>query len=238
MKKTIILAVALTLVLSGMALAAVVSTKHDMRLRAGATYTGSQVCVFCHHPHRGAQTGGNVNDDLLWNMCYNELAAGYPTYSPTDTTTDAVTGDPTVKPQSILCMSCHDSANGAASYYQSAADGTMGSASPKVTAGLYDIGTTFTDDHPIGFTYPTALAANVGDLATTVTDVDGTDYIISAAGGGAEGSYPLFGATGAGSMECSTCHNVHDAGPSPDLIQFMRGEVDNSSICIDCHTTK
>lgn len=241
MKKAIILAVALTLVFSGIALATVVDTKHDIRTRAGVTYSGDQVCVFCHHPHRGAQTGNNINDQLLWNMCYDEDAKGYSTYAQTDTTTDGVDGSATDKPQSILCMSCHDGTNGAPSFLQDAADGTITGDGPITFAsGIYDIGTTFTDDHPIGFVYPTAGAANVGDLETNTVTAEGTTYILGTTGAATnDASYPLFGGgLGTGTMECSTCHNVHDAGPSPTLVQFMRGEIADSSICIDCHTAK
>jgi hypothetical protein len=227
MKKTLIIVLALSLVLAGIAVATVVSSKHDMRANvtvsgrtiSSAGSTTSQVCVFCHHPHRG--TNALVTSVLLWNI--SDGGNSYATYDSPETNIVTINGSDVTDATSLLCMGCHDGgANNA--YIQKTADGTLGAV--PLFAGSSDaanLGTTLADDHPIEFTYPTAWAAGLDDIQLG----DGT--IVTGAGGQ---SYPLF----SGTMQCATCHAVHDPGTAG--VQFMRGPIADSEICIDCHTAK
>lgn len=237
MKKALILALALTLLAVGLGIAGVTSSKHDLGVNGptasaailGNQGTTSQVCVYCHHPH--GNRGGD--QDLLWNV--NSSAAGpYATYNGSATTTANVTGAAIDKAQSTLCMSCHDGTAGEISFYKAAADGTLGDFTWETDA-LADLGGDLKDDHPMGFIYPVTGETNVGDLAIPSADTSfGTSYSVAA-------TYPLYGDTvDTATMECSTCHAVHNGG-SPK-IQFMRGDttdlITGSAICKDCHTTK
>ena len=86
---------------------------------------------------------------------------------------------------------------------------------------------TFEDDHPVDFTYPTAFAAGLDDIKLAVGD--------SVTGQQSSSDYPLVN----GSMQCSTCHNVHDPGSAIGTgIQFLRGPIADSEMCRDCHTSK
>lgn len=229
MKKILILAVAVSLVIAGVAMATVVSTKHDMRAEtaAGVKASGSateQVCVFCHHPHRGSNT--SVTTVLLWNV--SGPASTYPTYAGS-ASMSATGGSPITDTgagaYSFLCMACHDETAGNNAFIKAAVDGTLGTP-PDLSGTIFDLGSTLADDHPVNFTYADAVTATSDVLAATGDEVSGTS---------SGTSYPLY----SGTMQCATCHDVHNGQSS--LVQFMRGSGDiitGSAICIDCHTSK
>jgi hypothetical protein len=183
-----------------------------------------QVCVFCHHPHRGDNSGGDTNggDDLHWNKGYFSDTSN-DTYVDTPSLMQAPVGtiNATV-PQSYLCMACHDGTVAAGSLIASPGDAPGGNIAADYTA-VPGVGTTMVDDHPVNMVY-TSGGTNVDIVANT------GDSILS-------GKYILFD----GYMQCSTCHDVHMGDNSASTIvpvQFMRGEVSGSAICIDCHTSK
>lgn len=229
MKKFIVLALAMVLVLglAGMAFAGVSGSKHDL---ASGTYTSgiagtNQVCVFCHHPHRGPNGGDeNATNALLWNMA-DFSATSYTAYQQSGTlnnATSAVTG--TSAPQSFLCMACHDGSIGAGALLQAPTDGTNIAAT--VSVANANLGSTLEDDHPVNMIY-------TGNDAGILTAVSGQ----------VASTYPLFDSGGSGTnewMQCGTCHGVHlGAGDSQSpLTDFMRGNLVGSQICRDCHTNK
>jgi hypothetical protein len=227
MKKTLIIVLALSIVIAGVATASVVSSKHDLRADvtvAGRTITAagstgvSQVCVFCHHPHRGA--GGGITSVLLWNI--SDVSQSYLTYSSPTANSTNLNGLAVTNATSLLCMGCHDGADN--SFIRDSAEGSLGT----LTMGANNeanLGETLVDDHPIEFDYPTAVAFGNNDIRlATAGEVRATNA-----------TYPLF----SGTMQCSTCHNVHMGDNSASTqVQFMRGNVTNSELCIDCHTAK
>lgn len=235
MKKVIILTMAISLIVAGIAMATVISSKHDLRpslrgvadmagIKAGS-YAGNQVCVFCHHPHRGSSAIGQTNL-LLWNVSQVTTVGNWTTY--TSSTIDSVgTGDAmgsVDKQTTLACLSCHSGDVAIGSVIKSPIDGdvTASGASMPTRAQLGNA--TFEDDHPVDFTYPSSGTA--GDIRAAVNEL-----II---GVGTSGTYPLD----SGIMRCTTCHSVHDAGPAPGRIQFLRGSMDESQLCRDCHTSK
>ena len=241
MKKTLVFALAMVMVLgfAGMAFAGVSGSAHDLASgsnMAGVPYalgTGTnQICVFCHHPHRGAAPdgGATVKNSLLWNM--NDFSAlSYDTYSQSGSmnTTGGVGTALTSSnaPQSFLCMACHDGTIGTNSLVTVPGDSlTNITAAYNLTAGAA-LGTTLADDHPVNITWPLDDVANGSMVSnnasdTVVGDVSGNNY-------------PLF----SGVMQCGTCHDVHagDNSASAD-IGFMRGDTVGSEICMDCHIDK
>lgn len=222
MKKTLILAIAVSLLFAGIAFGAgVVSSKHDMRLEDNTNQGSSTaVCEFCHHPHRGpgsVAAGFGTTDMLLWNRNYS-TATTYLPYGNTATlngipasivmTTVSATNYATA-----LCMSCHDGANANNSMIRAPRNGSV---TLNLVLGTANLGSTLADDHPVNFQYTTE---NMGDD-------------IPAPGTATWSTYPLYG----GYFQCATCHDVHK-GTSP-VVQFMRGNVGDSAICIACHTAK
>jgi len=239
MKKLIIIALAMVLCLglAGIASATIVNSLHDFSDTSVAYSTvkgvadplgasTGQVCVFCHHPHRGVNA--SLGNDLLWNM--NSVGSANITgYSSAtmNATTAAVNA---TAPQSFLCMTCHDGLIAAGALVQKPKDGSNTTAdwwNDAAANATADLGSTLADDHPVNFTYTDASSVDTAGikapLANTVT-------------GASANTYPLFG----GTMQCATCHDVHAGTTTKDTggIQFMRGDTAASEICVDCHINK
>lgn len=138
----------------------------------------------------------------LWNHATTATAL-FTLYS--SPTLNAVPGQPTGT--SLACLSCHDGTVAVDAYGSSA-----GNASTKIT-GDASFGTDLSNDHPISFLYNSALATADGGLVAP-----GTNTV---------GALPLFSQ----SLECATCHDVHDNTHSP----FLRMSNSGSAMCLNCH---
>ena len=105
----------------------------------------SEVCMFCHTPHAANPVGP------LWNR--PDPGHYYQVYR--SSTLTATVGQPTGT--SRMCLSCHDGTIALTQTYnpRNAMPGTI-YITPQ-DAGY--IGTDLTDDHPISFTYDSALVA-------------------------------------------------------------------------------
>ncbi len=218
MKKTFIVLAAVMFVVglmfAGNAAAGVIGTDHDLSGQMGTST--QQVCVFCHHPHRGT----DVVDDLLWN--FGGIQTQFATYnSTTNVTIDGTTEDvdATTAPRSYLCLACHDGDIAAGALIAAPGDGVGenvdGTGAPALSANL---GTTLEDDHPVNITI-------AGD-ANMATEND-----VTAAG------LPIF----TGKVQCATCHDVHDTTiTSGTGVAFMRSLtwMVDSEICTICHLNK
>jgi len=223
LKKMHFLTVAIALVAAGAASAAsIVGTAHDMR-----TYFGSgigittQVCVYCHTPHMPA----GRTQDPLWNHTlstqgsYGIYGSSTMNAAPTSMVgTDGSVGS--------LCMSCHDGTVAVNTLWKAPVDGAVGStrnafgtavlnASNQIatTSGGY-VGTDLSNDHPVNFIYDAALI--------------GQDKGLNPVAGVVAAGMPLFSAS---SVQCATCHNVHDNTNIP----FLRVNNAASALCLVCH---
>lgn len=180
----------------------IVGTDHDL---SGQPNTGGQVCIVCHTPHNADVS---VAGAPLWN--HEVTTTTFTLYdSPT------FDGGPAVQPAgaSRLCLSCHDGTVALDAFGGNA--GTVGN----VITGNALVGTDLSDDHPISFTYDTALATTDGGLADPATANSGL--------GGTIDADLLF----AGSVECASCHDVHDNQIAP----FLRLTNAASGMCLTCH---
>jgi hypothetical protein len=151
-----------------------------------------EICIFCHTPH-DAMIGGDASVAPLWN--HTITTAAYNLYfSPT---ADAPVMSPTGL--SKLCLSCHDGTIAIDNH--SGRVGTVFIGPPGSGFGHEGgfIGTNLGDDHPISFTYDTALAVIDNELNDPVTTPSGLP------GGGSIADDMLFN----GRVECTTCHDVH-----------------------------
>ncbi len=246
--------------------AGVVGSKHDLSGDSGSSAfqfrSFGQVCVFCHTPH-GANTAevtsgkiGNASGYLgggtpllLWNRSLAVLNSGavYQLYQGYN----MVSEPDEVRIYSLLCLSCHDGVSALNVLYnypgtydppgplapQEIPDGPLrlsdvfyNSAGTgwgpnigerKDTDATEDIN--LRNDHPISFDYPTDGAdAGLQTFNDVVTD----------------GRLKFFN-NGAGdimSIECPTCHNVHEEGDSnANTKPFLRVTLDNSEMCTTCH---
>jgi predicted CXXCH cytochrome family protein len=191
------------------AMAAISGSKHDF---STSGWSGGQVCVACHAPHNNTNAAGNV----LWNHALT--TATYTLYSsPTMNATGAA-----VSGVSKLCLSCHDGTVALDSF-----GGTIGTNFITASANLNSGASSLTNDHPIGITYDAAL----------VTADGGLKAITSAANigpGGAKTGTIDSNLLNGGKVECSSCHDVHNANTAvtADLLKISTS---GSALCLACH---
>ena len=222
MKKVLSVLVAAALVTvatSAMALT-IVGTKHDLSSTGGTGYktSSTQVCVFCHTPHNA------VANRALWNR--NASTQTFTTYTSganIESATWYAGGTkgslPSTSP-SMLCLSCHDGVSTMGNIARPPA-GVALTGTIAITAGGAKLGSDLTNDHPISINYNTVQTA-LG--ATSLKVADAAGYVVAAS----TNRLPLANAT---TLECATCHNVHDNTNVP----FLRDTMTQSALCTACH---
>jgi len=205
----------------------VIGSRHDL-----STTGTPQVCEFCHTPH-GANTNAAIAGAPLWNRA--ETTQVFTLYG--SSTMNVAVGQPLVA--SRLCLSCHDGVNASTvvhGYSVSTKHDLVkppGFPPPDMTsqpncerchANFYGgkrklvLGINLGNDHPISMPYPTP----VQDPAfKTPTDAQ------KGWGGSSPNEVKLY----AGSVECGSCHNVHDPATGP----FLRKSNAASALCLTCH---
>jgi len=200
----------------------VVGSKHDLRAVGGGTPTGTgldEVCVVCHTPHQAAAANGQYP---LWNHTGTATASFGVYASPTlnAVPTPIVGGAMGGQSASLLCMSCHDGTVSVLSMYNppNAAIPTVAPVAGRISAaGLIisnaNMGTSLADDHPVNFTYDTALSQADGGLVDPATSATVTSWLVG------------------GTMQCSSCHTSHDPTNTP----FLRTSNVGSALCLACH---
>jgi hypothetical protein len=219
MRLALFLLLGLLLIFS-MAFAGIEGSKHDLSTSGGITDKSSdqdRICIFCHTPH-------NASPAIpLWN---HEASVGpWTPYTGLDldhTNWTAATGPNEL---SKLCLSCHDGTVGVNSLVNGT-NPTMGSgteldATGKIlsTRSAY-LDTDLSDDHPISFDYTLAQATDAElQTLTWVKSNSGLDF---------------YGASEQ-SMECSTCHDVHEFGATADMQPFLNESISASNLCLKCH---
>ncbi len=183
------------------AVAEITDSAHDF---AGSSWNStSEICIVCHTPHR-AVIQANFP---LWNHAVT--SATYQLYS--SATLNATPGQPAGA--SRACLSCHDGTVALNSF-----GGNTGNI---IIDPSYRVGIDLRDDHPITFTYDTALSqADPGlkNPATTASGLGGTiqhDLLI------------------ADKLECSSCHDVHNKYNQPGLLVKSNTA---SLLCLTCHS--
>ena len=181
----------------------VVETLHNLstsgpgEIRAEAE---EQVCVFCHAPH---STSGSVP---LWNREFP--VANYNIYR--SSTFDAAPGQPTGA--SKLCLSCHDGTI-ALGRVLSRADRIRMVGGDFMPAGLTNLGTDLSDDHPVSFHYTSGLAASdrqLKDPATLPTEIS---------------------LDPSGQLQCTACHDPHHNR----YRMFLALSDEFGALCTACH---
>jgi hypothetical protein len=209
MKKVLLVALAISLLAAGTAFAGVAGSMHDLGTGSIVTPnvagTGSgQVCVFCHHPHRGQVNfaGTPLANAILWNITdWNPSV--YPVYDSDESSTfNATTGGDLLNDgsarayASFFCMACHDGLIAADALVRPPRDGTNTLLYTLPDAS--DLGATLEDDHPVNFTVNSALVTLDGELDTLQGNGEWSSTELTS-------TYPLFDLR----MQCSTCHDVH-----------------------------
>jgi predicted CXXCH cytochrome family protein len=161
--------------------------------------TESDVCIFCHTPHFA------TGDGPLWN--HQMSTAVYQPY--TSSTLKATVGQPTGS--SRLCLSCHDGT--VALGMVNSRDGGIAMNTATMPAGLNNLGTDLTGDHPVSFVYDSALATADGNLRDPGALPPGVQLDRS------------------GQLQCTACHDPHNNQYGNFLVLDNTG----SALCLACH---
>ncbi|MDH5777944.1 MAG: cytochrome c3 family protein [Gammaproteobacteria bacterium] len=193
----------------------ITGSAHDF---SGRTYTGGQICVTCHTPHR---SDVSVTDAPLWN--HENTVEVYTVYD--SPSLDATVSQP--GGASKLCLSCHDGSIAVDSF-----GGTQSAGNTEFLIGPKAVGADgLNNDHPISFTYDSTLASTDGALfdpsVKTVT-----------IGSGAKTKTGTIAEVmlSNGNLQCSSCHDVHNnftyAQTGSRLLKVTDA---GSAICLTCH---
>jgi predicted CXXCH cytochrome family protein len=227
--------------------ATIVGSKHDLTSsQIGGTIKGnasnnSQICIYCHAPH------GAIQSIPLWNRT-NPDPTTFILYSGVNMASTSFKTGFTADSTSLFCMSCHDGGTNMNAVHNEGSLVRNVGLNQAGTAGLpfYDgviggtlghsgnFGSDLSTTHPINF--PVAAADTQSDLwvaGATTTMGGGATTLVT--------TFPLFKtAADAGmpaargtdrSLECGSCHAVHDSLNSP----FLRFTMEGSKLCLGCH---
>jgi predicted CXXCH cytochrome family protein len=195
--------------------ATIKTTKHNLSTTGTGTIKASvetQVCIFCHTPH------SKVVTTQLWN--HQPTTATYTLYSSDYLTSLSYNTPNQPNAKSKLCLSCHDGTIALGAVYSTSGSGSTGTIAisggvttmPSGSSG--NIGTTLTNDHPVGFGYDASkdpqLISRTWPWNTPIKlDPDAST----------------------GKVECHTCHNPHDNTNT----KFLKISNTNAAVCTFCH---
>ena len=155
------------------------------------------LCIFCHTPHNANPTRA------LWNRQFSGFT--YQLYG--SSTLKALLNQPTGT--SRLCLSCHDGILALGNLRVPPPGGTL-TLGP--LTGRTVLGTDLSDDHPISFTYDSALAVTRGQLADPST-------------------LPAAIHLDDKQLQCTSCHNPHE----DQRAKFLRMDNRSGALCTACH---
>jgi predicted CXXCH cytochrome family protein len=229
MKKTVsVLAAVAVMAGATVAMAAngdsnIANSKHNIPTTIGGGTT-TQICVYCHTPH-------NAKESIpLWNRQNGNAANTFTLYSSQTMANVAVKRGFTTDSISLFCMSCHDGSpmGGTMVVNQPKSSGTTTSNS--VQTASTNLGRDLSKTHPVNFNMTSEGQPRNNGNSTDLVWTSGNTYMGRAATG--IGSYPLFkSARGTYTVECSSCHSVHDDYFNP----FLRSTMLGSALCLGCH---
>jgi len=187
----------------------IVGSAHDFTIVPGNVWnTTGKICIVCHTPHNAA----TIPEAPLWN--HEVSAATYILYDVSISPTfDATAAQP--DGSSKLCLSCHDGTVALDNF-----GGVTGGTFFIPTGDDHNLTTDLSDDHPVSFTYNTALATLDGGLYDPSV---GTTTL-----GGTIDSDLLFN----GKLQCASCHDVHNGSGQ---LKLLRIDNAGSSFCLTCH---
>lgn len=160
----------------------------------------SEVCIFCHTPHHSSPMGP------LWNR--SDPGIVYTLYN--SSTIQAAPGQP--DGASILCLSCHDGTIALGNVLNRTSDIDFTAGITILPAGTKNLSTDLSDDHPISFTYNSALAASDGQLKDPA-------------------SIMLPVTLENDKVQCTSCHDPHRNA----FTDFLKLSNKNSELCFSCH---
>lgn len=221
----------------------------------------TEICYYCHIPHPSSSITANTppiwNHQLSAVSSYGVYSS--PTFNTLSTNIADVGTNGTTPGAAVisnLCLSCHDGTVGINTVINVPSVGSFpqdpamlsvhsGKVSAACAAGLttctiwsgVQIGANpstvgLRSDHPINFTYDATLTAQVPSLVPP-SFIGSGGYATGIIAGST--TLPLFSYTKTGgpanTMQCATCHEVHDNTIQP----FLRMANTESALCLACH---
>jgi len=168
-----------------------------------------ETCRFCHTPHPIIDDNGVVISKGIWRVSPSSKV--FALYSSETLGNISNRSSFTTDSVSLICMGCHDG---------SAMTNPM-----EITNTMWSDGN-LTKTHPVNFN----VASNKQtrhDGSFDLVYTEGNKYM-----GIRVNAFPLFASSrGATSLECSSCHMVHDNYYEP----FLRSTMAGSALCFGCH---
>ncbi len=236
------IAVSAALVLGVSANADITNSLHNLSatglgtIKASAAESATfndEICVFCHTPH-AANTGFPTVP--IWNKA-TPASGSFTMYG---TTVAGNSPDAQPNSPSLACLSCHDGVSGINSVVNAPGSGGyvpgggfvdfMGQSGAAFTmpAGVTQIGTDLTNDHPVSITY-VDTAPRPASLKPTTDNLLGTW----------SGATTIADVLRNGKVECVSCHDPHlGATQSTTFLKRLgaNGAANaGSQLCLSCH---
>ena len=161
------------------------STKHNLSISGTGEITAStesQICIFCHIPHRDGE-----KVPYLWNRSDPSNP-----YTPYDSSTlNAIVGQP--NGSSRMCLSCHDGTIALGATASAKEEIPLKGGVRYMPAGKpSNLGTDLSDDHPVSFVY---------DRALSLENLELKDPSLL---------YPAVTLDKYNRLQCTSCHDPHD----------------------------
>ena len=238
----------------------IVGSDHDL---SALTTNTDQVCVFCHTPH-GSDSSSPVplwNKKLPTGTTYNRYSTL--NVGSFDGAEAPVSGSISIACLSchdggqamdvVLNKPGAGGYNGAGSEIDTGAIGTMPGDGIPLSQPIPNLGTDLRDDHPISVQF---AGGGCDDTTCTTASINDKDFNIPTQGTASNGQTIWWyddgdtfrekdevqfytrtdfdGTTVEPSVECASCHDVHNGTDLPD-VQFMRVTTAASAICVTCH---
>ncbi len=215
-------------------------SKHDFSGKDAGS-ASSAPCTFCHTPHRA------ISSRLTWNHTLSNNAFRWSRVATAGGTTYPTIGL-TWQGPSKFCLSCHDGSRaiGSVAWFNGQSWVTNPLDNDNHDGDNVQIGNRTGDlalNHPFAFPYPFAGSPSTYNGVTTAggavsgfrPDPTAVGIRLFKQAGADVSAGTAVGATG---IECSSCHDPHNAPSSVQDDPFLRGSTDvrdSNYICRKCH---
>jgi hypothetical protein len=185
-------------------------------------------CESCHLPH----TAPTYGKSFMW--AWRNIPTNLPTYETATNPSGALAAPTGIggNSRSMLCFSCHDGTSASANGVTAAVT-FNGAPYPLVNSAISTLG--LTTEHPVDAIFPSTT--------DYVQPIAGAGLFASTGGVGIDTLPVWTGNTGPLSVECGTCHDVHNDYPTNNGtfggVPFLRvANTNGTYLCRECHAAQ
>lgn len=187
----------------------VLTSHNNVQYQGMNVVAGPEICHICHVPHNGRST-----IVPLWR---GGMQSAYRNYTPYSSATLNATVNQPLAP-TLGCLSCHDG-----SIAQNSGETSCNSCHHWAKGGP---STNLSPNHPVSFTYDSALAQKNGTLH------DPKSVVVASLGGKTINEGMLY----QNRLECTSCHDVHATkGDSATAKHLLLVNNNGDKLCLTCH---